>query len=50
VVAYKYHQRSYRRGVLLFEVVTGPRERTPHSLQHREDEAFYVLKGEYKFW
>jgi mannose-6-phosphate isomerase-like protein (cupin superfamily) len=33
----------------LFEVITQPGAGPPPHIQHREDEAFYVLEGEYEF-
>lgn len=33
----------------LFEVVSQPQGGPPPHIQHREDEAFYVLEGEYEF-
>src|SRR3712207_3934821 len=33
----------------LFEVVTRPGSGPPPHVQHREDESFYVLEGEYEF-
>ena len=33
----------------LFEVVTQPQVGPPPHIQHREDEAFWVLEGEYEF-
>jgi mannose-6-phosphate isomerase-like protein (cupin superfamily) len=33
----------------LFEVVTRPGGGPPPHVQHREDESFYVLEGEYEF-
>ena len=33
----------------LFEVVSQPQGGAPSYIQHREDEAFYVLEGEYEF-
>lgn len=33
----------------LFEVVTQPGAGPPPHVQHREDESFYVLEGEYEF-
>ncbi len=33
----------------LFEVTTQPNGGPPPHVQHREDEAFYVLEGEYEF-
>ena len=47
-----YKITSYQTGgaYSLFEVVTQPEaDGPPLHVQHREDEAFYVLKGEYKF-
>jgi mannose-6-phosphate isomerase-like protein (cupin superfamily) len=42
---------SYQTGgaYSLFEVVTQPGGGPPPHVQHREDEAFYVLEGEYEF-
>jgi mannose-6-phosphate isomerase-like protein (cupin superfamily) len=42
---------SYQTGgaYSLFEVVTHPRGGPPPHVQHREDEAFWVLEGEYEF-
>ncbi len=42
---------SYRTGgaYSLFEVVTQPGSGPPPHVHHREDEAFYVLEGEYEF-
>ena len=34
----------------LFEVITQPGAGPPPHVQHREDEAFYVLEGEYEFF
>lgn len=34
----------------LFEVTTQPGEGPPPHVHHREDEAFYVLEGEYEFF
>jgi mannose-6-phosphate isomerase-like protein (cupin superfamily) len=33
----------------LFEVTTQPQGGPPPHVQHREDESFYVLEGEYEF-
>jgi quercetin dioxygenase-like cupin family protein len=33
----------------LFELVSQPQGGSPPHLQHRGDEAFYVLEGEYEF-
>ena len=42
---------SYQTGgaYSLFEVVTQPGSGPPPHVHHREDEAFYVLEGEYEF-
>ena len=42
---------SHRTGgaYSLFEVLTHPGAGPPPHVQHREDEAFYVLEGEYEF-
>jgi mannose-6-phosphate isomerase-like protein (cupin superfamily) len=42
---------SYQTGgaYSLFEVATRPGGGPPPHVQHREDEAFYVLEGEYEF-
>jgi quercetin dioxygenase-like cupin family protein len=46
-----YKIASYQTGgaYSLFEVVTQPGSGPPPHVQHREDEAFYVLEGEYEF-
>ena len=46
-----YKITSYQTGgaYSLFEVVTHPAGGPPPHVQHREDEAFYVLEGEYEF-
>ena len=33
----------------LFEVMSQPQGRVPPHIQHREDECFYVLEGEFEF-
>jgi quercetin dioxygenase-like cupin family protein len=42
---------SHRTGgaYVLFEVATEPGAGPPPHINHREDEAFYVLEGEYEF-
>ena len=42
---------SYQTGgaYSLFEVETPPGSGVPPHVQHREDEAFYILEGEYEF-
>ncbi len=49
LVAYKI--TSYQTGgaYSLFEVETSPGSGVPPHVQHREDEAFCVLEGEYEF-
>lgn len=46
-----YKITSYQTGgaYSLFEVVTPPGSGAPPHVQHREDEAFCVLEGEYEF-
>src|SRR3712207_5997964 len=46
-----YKIPSYRTGgaYALFEVTTEPGAGPPPHIHHREDEAFYVLAGEYAF-
>ena len=46
-----YKTKSERTGgaYSLFEVVTQPGDGPPPHVQHREDESFYVLEGEYEF-
>ncbi len=47
-----YKTKSERTGgaYSLFEVVTQPESGPPPHVQHREDESFYVLEGEYEFF
>ena len=49
LVAYKITSDRTGGAYSLFEVVTGPGSGPPPHVQHREDEPFYVLKGEYEF-
>ncbi len=50
LVAYKIISYQTGGAYSLFEVVTQPEEGgPPPHVQHREDEAFYVLEGEYEF-
>jgi quercetin dioxygenase-like cupin family protein len=46
-----YKITSYQTGgaYSLFEVKTPPGSGVPPHVQHREDEAFFVLEGEYEF-
>ncbi len=49
VVTYKITSERTGGAYSLFEVVTEPGGGLPPHVQHREDEAFYVLEGEYEF-
>jgi quercetin dioxygenase-like cupin family protein len=46
-----YKTRSVQTGgaYSLFEIASPPGGGPPPHIQHREDESFYVLEGEYKF-
>ncbi len=49
VVTYKITSERTGGAYSLFEVVSKPGGGPPPHVQHREDEAFYVLEGEYEF-
>jgi mannose-6-phosphate isomerase-like protein (cupin superfamily) len=49
VVTYKITSERTGGAYSLFEVVSEPGGGPPPHVQHREDEAFYVLDGEYEF-
>src|SRR3712207_4789742 len=49
VVTYKITGEQTGGAYSLFEVVSEPGGGPPPHVQHREDEAFYVLEGEYEF-
>ena len=49
VVTYKITSERTGGAYSLFEVVSEPGGGSPPHVQHREDEAFYVLEGEYEF-
>ena len=49
LVTYKTTSEQTGGAYSLFEVVTQPGGGPPPHVQHREDEAFYVLEGEYEF-
>jgi mannose-6-phosphate isomerase-like protein (cupin superfamily) len=49
LVMYKTKSEQTGGAYSLFEVVTPPGSGPPPHVQHREDEAFYVLEGEYEF-
>ena len=49
LVTYKITSDRTGGAYSLFEVMTEPGSGPPPHVQHREDEAFYVLKGEYEF-
>lgn len=49
LVTYKITSKQTGGAYSLFEVVSEPGGGPPPHVQHREDEAFYVLEGEYEF-
>jgi mannose-6-phosphate isomerase-like protein (cupin superfamily) len=49
VVTYKITSERTGGAYSLFEVVSEPSGGPPPHVQHREDETFYVLEGEYEF-
>ena len=49
VVTYKITSERTGGAYSLFEVASEPGGGLPPHVQHREDEAFYVLEGEYEF-
>ena len=49
VVTYKITSERTGGAYSLFEVVSQPQGGPPPHIQHREDEAFWVLEGEYEF-
>ncbi len=49
LVTYKTRSEQTGGAYSLFEVVSQPGGGPPPHVQHREDEAFYVLEGEYEF-
>ena len=49
LVTYKIPSQRTGGAYSLFEVTTQPNGGPPPHVQHREDEAFYVLEGEYEF-
>src|SRR3989337_1706542 len=49
LVTYKIASERTGGAYSLFEVVSEPGDGPPPHVQHREDEAFYVLEGEYEF-
>ena len=49
LVTYKITSERTGGAYSLFEVVSEPGGGPPPHVQHREDEAFYVLEGEYEF-
>jgi quercetin dioxygenase-like cupin family protein len=48
-VTYKVPSERTSGAYALFEVATQPGGGPPPHVQHREDEAFYVLEGEFEF-
>jgi quercetin dioxygenase-like cupin family protein len=49
LVTYKTTSEQTGGAYSLFEVTTQPGAGPPPHVQHREDESFYVLEGEYEF-
>ena len=49
LVTYKTTSERTGGAYSLFEVVSEPGYGPPPHVQHREDEAFYVIEGEYEF-
>src|SRR5919112_5243477 len=49
LVTYKITSEQTGGAYSLFEVVSEPGGGPPPHVQHREDETFYVLEGEYEF-
>ncbi len=49
LVIYKIPSHQTGGAYALFEVITQPGAGPPPHIHHREDEAFYVLDGEYEF-
>ena len=49
LLTYKLPSQQTGGAYALFEVTTQPGAGPPPHVQHREDESFYVLKGEYEF-
>ena len=49
LLTYKVPSQRTGGAYSLFEVTTQPGAGTPPHVQHREDECFYVLEGEYEF-
>ena len=49
VVTYKIPSQRTGGAYALFEVITRPGAGPPPHVQHREDESFYALEGEFEF-
>ena len=49
LVTYKIPSQQTGGAYSLFEVATRPKTGLPPHIQHREDESFYVLEGEFEF-
>ncbi len=49
LVSYKVTSDQTGGAYSLFEVATKPGSGAPPHVQHRQDEAFYVLEGDYEF-
>jgi mannose-6-phosphate isomerase-like protein (cupin superfamily) len=49
LVTYKIPSQQTGGAYALFEVITRPGTGSPYHVQHREDESFYVVEGEFEF-
>jgi quercetin dioxygenase-like cupin family protein len=49
LVMYKTRSEQTGGAFSLFEIASPPGEGPPPHVQHREDESFYLLEGEYEF-
>ena len=49
LVVYKTRSEQTGGAYSLFEIASPPGGGPPPHIQHREDEAFYLLEGEYEF-
>jgi quercetin dioxygenase-like cupin family protein len=49
LLTYKIASQRTGGAYSLFEVTTQPGAGPPPHVQHREDESFYVLEGEFEF-
>jgi mannose-6-phosphate isomerase-like protein (cupin superfamily) len=49
LLTYKIPSQHTGGAYSLFELTTQPSVGPPHHIQHREDESFYIIEGEYEF-